>query len=346
MLKKTAKFLALVGIITISVTSADMIVAASENTDVAATEGTTISGEEQEEADPSIDSPEAENNVQADDDHIADFLNDEDSSTTDFSEEDSDTENESEQNNTREENNEEEIVDVIPSSPEIDQDMNNDADLDTQEEIKTTTVQELQGEGDALSDGWHTLDQGKVYYLYGKAVTGFQTIAGKDYYFDKNGIMQTGFFEAEYNGVYANEDYKKTGPCYAGSDGVLLTGFHNIGGSRYYFYPETIIDNYISMSEHCHKHMIATGHFGVDGLYYYGDPEDNGALFAGERDIFYYREKEEDGFPKYSQKTHYWIYENGQKKYFVNDYGERASGFFEADGVKYLADFNYNLPNQ
>lgn len=332
MLKKTAKFLAMVGIITIFVTSADMIAAASENTDVAAAEETTISGEEQEEADPSIDSPEAENNVQADDDQIADLLNDEDSSATDFSEEDSDMENEAGLIDTREENNEEEIVDVIPDSPEIDQDLNNDADLDTQEEIKTTTVQELQGEGTALSDGWHTLDQGKVYVRYGEVLTGFQTVLGKDYYFDKNGIMQTGFFEAEYWFSYADDSYKETGPCYAGSDGVLLTGFHNIGGNRYYFYPETI--NYI-WEGHCHKHMIATGHFGADGFYYYGDPENNGALFAGELDIYYYREKEEDGFPKFSQKTCYWVYENGRKEYYVNENGVLARGVFEVDGVKY-----------
>lgn len=170
-------------------------------------------------------------------------------------------------------------------------------------------------------------------------MTGFQTISGKDYYFDNNGIMQTGFFEAGYSYFNDVDDYYNvTGQFYAGDDGVLLTGFHDINDNRYYFYSES--------KKSYHKHMIAIGRFEVGGFYYQGDSKNHGALLIGKHDKYYYREKDEDGLPKYSQKTNYWIYEDGQKKYYIDSQGRLAAGAYDIDGKAYLFNWFSNELNR
>ena len=52
--------------------------------------------------------------------------------------------------------------------------------------------------------GWRTINDKTYYYINGKAVTGERQIDGHWYYFDANGIMQTGFVNLGYKIVYYN----------------------------------------------------------------------------------------------------------------------------------------------
>ena len=71
--------------------------------------------------------------------------------------------------------------------------------------------------------GWRTINDKTYYYINGKAVTGERQIDGHWYYFDANGIMQTGFVNLGYKIVYYNYN------------GWMLYGEHQLNGYWYYF---------------------------------------------------------------------------------------------------------------
>ena len=74
--------------------------------------------------------------------------------------------------------------------------------------------------------GWFTTEQGTMYYVDGKEVTGWlnDEETSNKYYFDENGIMQTGFVELDKSTYYFNKE-----------DGHMLTGWQTIENKKYYF---------------------------------------------------------------------------------------------------------------
>ena len=73
--------------------------------------------------------------------------------------------------------------------------------------------------------GWNTTDAGSVQYLdyYGKPLTHWQTIDGKQYYFGSDGVQHIGWLDTD------------NGRCYLLKDGNLHTGWLELDGRRYYF---------------------------------------------------------------------------------------------------------------
>ena len=86
----------------------------------------------------------------------------------------------------------------------------------------------------ATGQGWAVNDAGqRLYYKEGKALTGWQTIASKKYFFDTDGAMQTGW----------NKD-DKSNSYYLSINGALV-GWQNIGSGdskkRYYFTKDAVM---------------------------------------------------------------------------------------------------------
>lgn len=74
--------------------------------------------------------------------------------------------------------------------------------------------------------GWESTAGGKRYNdANGHAVTGIREIDGKYYYFDKNGLMKTSCW-------YTYSDGKRS---YFSKNGDAFTGWHTIGGYKFYF---------------------------------------------------------------------------------------------------------------
>ena len=71
--------------------------------------------------------------------------------------------------------------------------------------------------------GFKKTDAGTEYQIFGENQTGFKIIDGKNYYFNKDGIMQIGLQNIENHGYYLNKD------------GVIQTGWQSINGENYYF---------------------------------------------------------------------------------------------------------------
>ena len=86
-----------------------------------------------------------------------------------------------------------------------------------------TECYELTGEN--VTSGWITLTGGKKGYIHSKngILKGWQTIGTGRYYFDNNGILQTGWFT---DGTYW---------YYAQADGCVLKDEQIIDGKKYYF---------------------------------------------------------------------------------------------------------------
>lgn len=98
------------------------------------------------------------------------------------------------------------------------------------------------------SADWGEVDGNQVYYAdgnSGKKVTGFCSIDGSYYYFNKNGYMKTGWLKLS-NGkkyYFAADGKMKTDwlkmtngkKYYLTADGSMATGWQTIGSSTYYF---------------------------------------------------------------------------------------------------------------
>ncbi|MCD8015745.1 MAG: hypothetical protein LUG99_21790 [Lachnospiraceae bacterium] len=130
---------------------------------------------------------------------------------------------------------------------------------DGQETESTGAQQETTAEEQtdaAVTDGWH----GKQYYQNGEAVTGFLTINGKKYYFNKNGNRVTGWKTINGKRYYFN------------AKGVCATGIKKIKKKYYYFKKSG---------------ALLTKTKKIDGITYYID--DNGYLEAYKKGSKYYK---------------------------------------------------------
>ena len=131
--------------------------------------------------------------------------------------------------------------------------------------------------------GWIKED-GSTWYADEKAgrLTGMQQIDGKTYLFDKDGLMQTGWYTAKDSGstYYFGADgaavsglMTDAGKLYCfGEDGQMLRGFYQADGARYYFGKDG---------------AAQTGWIAADGKRYYADAD--GRLLTGWQTV----EKEE-----------------------------------------------------
>lgn len=90
------------------------------------------------------------------------------------------------------------------------------------------SVTVLQGRETVLAaptqqDGWVEEDGKSYYYKDGEALTGFQTIDGKKYYFNiVHGYKETGWYITSAGGRY-----------YFGTDGVVKSGWVTVDGKNY-----------------------------------------------------------------------------------------------------------------
>jgi len=173
-------------------------------------------------------------------------------------------------------------------------------------------------------EGWVTENNDKYYYENNEKVVGKKTIDGKTYYFNDEGIMQTGFIEIE-NVLYffsrANGALKTGWQAttderwYQREDGSVVIGKETIDGKTYYFND---------------KGIMQTGFITDEGILYFYSRA-NGALKTGWQattdERWYQRE---DGSVVIGKET------IDGKTYYFNDKGIMQTGFFKIDGKWYF----------
>ena len=155
------------------------------------------------------------------------------------------------------------------------------------------------------------------YFLNGKLQTGWKVIDQKRYYFDSNGVMQTGVFSLGKITYYANTDQDSgtlgsmytglkenlvvagiRGNYYFNENGQMQTGWQQIGQNTYYFSPATGAMQY--------------GQIQVGKYWYYLN--EDGARQSG------------------------FITNNGNTYYCSEKNGTMAIGWLKVNGVKYYFD--------
>lgn len=173
----------------------------------------------------------------------------------------------------------------------------------------------------AVQGGWSTSNEGKVYVKAdGSLAKGEQHISGAYYFFDNNGVMQTGFVDLTPYGanktMYYNEDGKAlygqqriNGQYYVLSNGqgALLTGFQNL---KDYGQDKIVYLDPNNGGAMAHDSAV------VDGVTYHFDTAGgwhNSGLITG------------------------WQSENNNKYYVQND-GSLAKGQQRIDGAYYFFD--------
>ena len=109
---------------------------------------------------------------------------------------------------------------------------------------------------------WKTVNGKKYCYVNNQKVTGERQIGGHWYYFDGNGVMQTGFVNLGSKTVYYN------------SDGQMLYGEQKINNAWYYF--DTItgarVTGFFNLPD-------KTVYYGADGKMRYGEQKINNAWY-------------------------------------------------------------------
>ena len=110
---------------------------------------------------------------------------------------------------------------------------------------------------------WKTVNGKKYCYVNNQRVTGERQIGGNWYYFDGNGVMQTGFVNLGSKTVYYN------------SDGQMLYGEQKINNAWYYF--DTITGARITGFYNLPGKTV---YYGSDGQMRYGEQKINNAWYC------------------------------------------------------------------
>ncbi len=154
--------------------------------------------------------------------------------------------------------------------------------------------------------GWRTINGKTYYYINGKAVTGERQIDGHWYYFDANGIMQTGFVNLGYKIVYYNYN------------GWMLYGEHQLNGYWYYFDTGTgaMQTGFVNLG-----HKIV--YYNAEGQMQYGEHQING--------YWYY-------FDTGSGAMQTGFVNLGHKIVYYNAEGQMQYGEQQIDGYWYYFD--------
>lgn len=226
------------------------------------------------------------------------------------------------------------------SSNESEKDSKKDTDNNNNNNNNATAVPNKQEEV-SIPYGWKTIDSKKYYIVSDKVlektgwfmekdvnpditskdkgyddkyyldsdfsvVIGWKEIDGTWYYFNKDGILQTGW-------VYDNNIY------YTDKNGAMETGWQKINGDTYYF------DQYGHMATH--KTLID------DNWYFFSD---DGQLQKG---LYYYKNKEYYSDDKGIMVVNTWV-DSRNHKYYIKSDGSVATGKLYLNGT--MEDFNSN----
>ena len=195
--------------------------------------------------------------------------------------------------------------------------------------------------------GWRTINGKTYYYINGKAVTGERQIDGHWYYFDANGIMQTGFVNLGYKIVYYNYN------------GWMLYGEHQLNGYWYYFDTGTgaMQTGFVNLGHkivyYNAKGQMQYGEHQLNGYWYYFDTG-TGAMQTGfvnlGHKIVYYDTKGQMQYGEH-QLNGYWYYFDtgtgamqigfvnlGHKIVYYNTEGRMQYGEHQLNGYWYYFD--------
>ena len=195
--------------------------------------------------------------------------------------------------------------------------------------------------------GWRTINDKTYYYINGKAVTGERQIDGHWYYFDANGIMQTGFVNLGYKIVYYNYN------------GWMLYGEHQLNGYWYYFDTGTgaMQTGFVNLGHkivyYNAKGQMQYGEHQINGYWYYFDTG-SGAMQTGfvnlGHKIVYYNTEGRMQYGEH-QINGYWYYFDtgsgamqtgfvnlGHKIVYYNTEGQMQYGEQQIDGYWYYFD--------
>ncbi len=176
-----------------------------------------------------------------------------------------------------------------------------------------------------LCRGWLEEKGGRYYFRDGLPLTGEVRIEGDWYCFDDGGLMMTGFVSGKSSGdpvYYYNKDgvrqtgwIERTEGRYYSTDDGLQTGWAEIDGGRYYFKEDG---------------RMAAGWTDIDGRRYCFQKD--GRMITGwvrEEGILYCLDEEG------ALRTSCWI-EEDKGTYYVDKEGKAVSGKKRIDGIIYL----------
>ena len=198
----------------------------------------------------------------------------------------------------------------------------------------------VHGESGAAQTGWFVY-AGSWYYasaVDAKMYTGFHTINGVDYYFDRMGVMQTGQVVVEDKLLTIND----SGAIVATS--AVQDGWSYYGGEWYYYqngkpYTGWVGDYYVQDGQMCHNDIVSWQnkryYLGKDGVYM------RNAWYEGYLGSMYYAKA--DGTLAQSEWLEivgklYCFDERGCAIRCENDYVTTENGVYETDGAYLSAD--------
>ena len=203
-----------------------------------------------------------------------------------------------------------------------------------------------------LSGEWVKTD-GKMQYRYSDntyASSGFVKIGKYQYYFNRDGVVKTGWITEKNNTYYASK--KKT----AGKRGKILTGWHTINGNTYYFAPSGAGGTYGKMfvgwqvidkkTFYFNENgILQTGWKKISGKYFYFQPSGNkgekGKMYTGWHTIkkkkYYFRSSGKLGVKGARYKSE-WVTIKNQKYYFNSNGTLNKNTMTEAEFIETIGE--------
>ena len=196
---------------------------------------------------------------------------------------------------------------------------------------------------------WKTVNGKKYCYVNNQRVTGERQIGGHWYYFDGNGVMQTGFVNLGGKTVYYGSDgqmrygeqkINNAWYCFDTITGARVTGFYNLSGKIYYygtdgkkrFGEQKINDAWYCFDTSTGK--MITGFYDLPGkVVYYGA---DGKMLYGEQKIgncYYYFD------PTFGSMYVGWKTVNKKSRYYQEN-GCCTIGEYKIDDKWYYFDKN------
>ena len=169
-------------------------------------------------------------------------------------------------------------------------------------------------------DEWIVGEDGsKRHYTKDKMDIGWKTIGKKTYYFDRNGIMQTGWQDIDGSRYYLKK-------------GVMVDGWQQIGGKWYFFRKGAMQTDWQKMNGkwyYLKKGVMVTGWKQIDGTWYYFNTDGSAARGWTQVSGKWYFFK--DGAMQVG-----WLKTDG-KWYYLKD-GVMITGWKQLDGNWYFFD--------